>query len=159
MTEEALKGKRLLVVDDEPDVLDIVGELLEMADLHTARNFEEAKSLIEKESFDLVILDIMGVDGFGLLNICRSKNIPATMLTAHSMSRDSLNKARDCGAVSFLPKTELSRLPELVAEILDNLGKRQTHWKNLFKHLGPFFKEHLGVFWEDEKDKFPKTFY
>lgn len=159
MTEEALKGKRLLVVDDEPDVLDIVQELLETADLRTAGNFEEAKSLIENESFDLAILDIMGVDGFSLLKTCRAKNIPATMLTAHSMSRDSLNKAREYGAVSFLPKNELSRLPELVVEILGSVEKGETHWIMLFKRLGPFFKEHLGLLWEDEKDKFPKTFY
>ncbi len=159
MTEEALKGKKLLVVDDEPDVLDIVNELLETADLSAAGSFEEARSLLENESFDLAILDIMGVDGFSLLRICKSKNVPATMLTAHSMSRDSLEKAREYGAVSFLPKTELSRLPELVVEILGSVEKGETHWTKLFKRLGPFFKEHLGLLWEDEKDKFPKTFY
>jgi hypothetical protein len=81
------------------------------------------------------------------------------MLTAHAINVESLNLAVKLGAVSFLPKEELPRLPELVAEILEDLEKGQTHWAKLFKRLGPFFKEKLGVMWEDEKSKFPKTYY
>ena len=44
--------------------------------------------------------------------------VHAAMLTAHAITTESINKALKLGAVSFLPKEELDRLPELVAEIL-----------------------------------------
>ena len=99
------------------------------------------------------------MNGFALLEACRANKLPAAMLTAHAINVESLNLAVKLGAVSFLPKEELPRLPELVAEILEDLEKGQTHWAKLFKRLGPFFKEKLGVMWEDEKSKFPKTYY
>ena len=161
METEILKGKRILVVDDEPDVLETVSDVLDTATIVAVGSFDEARVLIAKESFDLVILDIMGVNGFALLGACRENKLPAAMLTAHAINVESLNVALKLGAVSFLPKEELSRLPELVTEILEDLAKGQTHWARLFKRLGPFFKERLGVMWEDEDEnrKFPRTFY
>lgn len=161
MNMEILNGKRILVVDDEPDILDIVSEVLNTSKVVCAGNFDEARELITKESFDLVILDIMGVNGFALLEACRAKKLPAAMLTAHAINVESLNVAVKLGAVSFLPKEELGRLPEIVAEILGDLAKGQTHWVRLFKRLGPFFKERLGVLWESEavQKKFPQIFY
>lgn len=161
MDTETLNGKRILVVDDEPDVLETVSEVLHTAKVVSVGSFDEAHELIAKESFDLVILDIMGVNGFALLEACRANKLPAAMLTAHAINVESLNVAVRLGAVSFLPKEELKRLPELVAEILDDLAKGQTHWARLFKRFGPFFKERLGVLWEDEdeKKKYPRSFY
>jgi DNA-binding NtrC family response regulator len=159
MADQILEGKRILVVDDESDVLDTAKELLATSHVVAVKSFDEARALITTESFDLVILDIMGVNGFALLEACRANKLPAAMLTAHAINIESLNLAVKLGAVSFLPKEELPRLPELVAEILEDLAQGQTHWAKLFKRLGPFFKETLGVMWEDEKTKFPKTYW
>ena len=154
-----LEGKKILVVDDEPDILETVIDLFESTQIVTAGSFEEARKKIAQESFDLVILDIMGVNGFDLLKACRAAKMPAAMFTAHSLNIDSLNAAVRLGAVSFLPKKELHRLPELVAEILDELEQGRTHWKRLFQHLGRFFKERLGISWEDDHSKFPPNYY
>jgi DNA-binding NtrC family response regulator len=154
-----LEEKKILVVDDEPDVLETAAELLESAQVVTAVNFEDARKKIAEESFDLVILDIMGVNGFDLLKACRAAKLPAAMLTAHAMNTESLNLAIKLGAVSFLPKEELSRLPELVAEILDELEKGRTHWQKLFQRLDRFFKEKLGINWEDDISNFPPNYY
>jgi len=159
MGDQILEGKRILVVDDEPDILQTVAEVLASSQVVVAGSFDEARAIIAAESFDLVILDIMGVNGFALLEACRTNRLPAAMFTAHAINVESLNLAVKLGAVSFLPKEELHRLPELVAEILGDLAQGQTHWAKLFKRLGPFFKEKLGVLWEDEKSKFPKTYY
>ncbi len=160
MEYEILKGKRLLAVDDEPDVLDIIVEVLQSSEVVTASSFDAAHALISQESFDLVILDIMGVNGFALLEACRENKLPAAMLTANAINVQSLNLAIKLGAVSFLPKEELHRLPELIAEILEDVGKGKTHWERLFRRLGPFFKEKLGVLWEDlDKSKFPPIYY
>ena len=149
-----LEGKKILVVDDEPDVLETVIDLFETTQIVTAGNFEDARKKIVQESFDLVILD-----GFDLLKACRVAKLPAAMFTAHSLDIESLNSAVRLGAVSFLPKAELHRLPELVAEILDELEQGKTHWEKLFQHLGRFFKERLGISWEDDHSKFPPNYY
>lgn len=155
-----LEGKRILVVDDEPDVLETVEEVLASSQVVTAGSFEQASARIAAESFDLVILDIMGVNGFALLEACRVKKLPAAMLTAHAVNVESLNLAIKLGAVSFLPKEELGRLPELIAEILEEMKQGRTHWARLFQRLGPFFREKLGPLWEEiDKSKFPRTYY
>ncbi len=163
MGTEILVGKKILIVDDEPDILATASDTFHQdTEIVTASSFDEARDLIDKQTFDLVILDIMGVDGFALLEACKKNKLPAAMFTAHSMNIESLNRAGEMGAVSFLPKEELFRLPELVAEILEDLSKGQTHWVRLFKRLGSFFRDSLGVVWEDDKEsgkKFPKTFH
>lgn len=146
---EILKGKRILAVDDEPDVLELIREQLPDCELTTAGDFEAARELILLNRYDLVILDIMGVDGFGLLDECRIRKMPAAILTAHAITVDSINQSMKLGAVSFLPKEELERLPELIAEILEDIAEGKTHWQRLFERLGPFFKERLGLTWED----------
>ncbi len=157
---DVLHEKRILVVDDEPDVLEVVRDELADCDIVTAGNFEVAQQLILTDHFDLVILDIMGVNGFALLERCRDRKMPAAMLTAHAISLDSLNKALRLGAVSFLPKEELARLPELLTEILQGLAEGRSHWPQLFKRLGPFFKERLGIVWDDlEKPPYPPYAY
>ncbi len=151
-----LKGKRILAVDDEPDVLEIIKEELSDCDVTTANNFDTARKMCSEESFDLVILDIMGVNGFALLEACRKSQHPAAMLTAHAINVESLNLALKLGAVSFLPKDQMSRLPELVAEILEGIQAGKSHWRRLFDRLGPFFKEKLGIAWEDlDKPPYP----
>lgn len=160
MEYEILKGKRLLAVDDEPDVLEIIVEVLDPAEVVTAPSFDAAHALITKESFDLVILDIMGVNGFALLETCRKNKLPAAMLTAHAVNVESVNLAIRLGAVSFLPKEELHRLPTLISEILEDVEQGRTHWEKLFRRLGSFFKDKLGLMWEDlDKSQFPPTYY
>lgn len=152
-----LKGKKILVVDDEPDVLEVVEEALFDSDVHTAADFESAREVIESQRFDLVILDIMGVNGFQLLEVCGSKGLPAAMMTARSTDIPSLNRSLRLGAVSFLPKEEISSLRELTAEILEGLEEGKSHWARLFSRLGPLFKERFGIVWQDlEKPTHPR---
>lgn len=156
---ETLDNKNILVVDDEPDILDTIVELLSSCHVITAKSFNEARLLIPTGPFDLALLDIMGVDGFDLLQLCVENKVPAAMLTAHAINVKSLNKAVALGAISFIPKEELYRLPELVSEILDGLEKGHTHWQKLFSRLEKFFKEKLGISWEEEKSRFPHNYY
>ena len=90
---DQIDGIRILIVDDEPDILESLEELLPMCELVKAHNFEEAKKHFETDHFDLCILDIMGVDGYRLLEIANEKDIIAVMLTGHSLSV----KARQSG--------------------------------------------------------------
>jgi CheY-like chemotaxis protein len=146
---DILMGKRILAVDDEPDVLDVIREQLEGCEVTTAGDYDEAKDLISKQSFDLVILDIMGVNGFELLEQCRERQLPTAMLTAHSINAESVNKAMQLGAVSFLPKDELANIREHLTDIFEGLSQGKSHWRRLFERLGPFFRDRLGLTWEN----------
>ena len=53
------KGKKILIVDDELDVLETLEDLLEKFDIETASTFESAKDLLERKTYDAAILDIM----------------------------------------------------------------------------------------------------
>jgi DNA-binding response OmpR family regulator len=145
---DLLKNRKILAVDDETDVLDLLKEQFEPFEITTANSYEEAERFLESQTFDLALLDIMGVNGFALLQKCREKQVPAAMLTAHSITVESVNRALELGAISFLPKQELANISDLVAEIFEGLDEGKSHWRKLFDRLGPFFREHLGLTWE-----------
>ena len=75
--EKVIAGKYVLIVDDEQDVLDTLVELLDMCRLDTASSFNEAKKLLEENQYEIAVLDIMGVDGYKLLEIAKGRTIPA----------------------------------------------------------------------------------
>ncbi|MBM4326603.1 MAG: response regulator [Deltaproteobacteria bacterium] len=157
---QILKGKRILVVDDEADVIEVARDQLEGAEVVGAETFGQGKKLIEEDRFDLAILDIMGVNGFELLKICSERQQPAAMLTARSINVESVNQALKHGAVSFLPKDELASLSAMVPEILEGLEQGKSHWGRLFQRLGPLFKEKWGIVWEElDKPDRPKIPY
>ncbi len=148
MNNDLLKNRKILAVDDEMDVLDILQEQFDPFEIVTANSYEDAERLLTEKPFDLALLDIMGVNGFALLGLCREKGVPAAMLTAHSITVDSVNRALELGAVSFLPKQELANIREHVIEIFEGLDQGRSHWRRLFDRLGPFFRDTLGLTWE-----------
>ena len=62
MSKITLEDKKILIVDDEPDVLESLEELLNMCTTVRAQSFEEADALLKSQDFDLAILDINGSD-------------------------------------------------------------------------------------------------
>ncbi|MFH1115023.1 MAG: response regulator [Pseudomonadota bacterium] len=156
---KASEKTRILVVDDEPDVIEVIQEELEDYIVVPATSFDEAHKLILTDHFDLAILDIMGVNGFALLDTCSACQLPAAMLTAHALNIASISLAIKLGAVSFLPKDELTKLKEYIEEILECLAEGKTHWARLFQKLAPLFRERLGVAWKHfEEQSYPLTF-
>ncbi len=55
-SKSLLKEKIILVVDDEPDVLDSVGEILDMCLLYKAKSYEEGKEYLLGYTIDIAIL-------------------------------------------------------------------------------------------------------
>ena len=109
-SEDLLKEKVILVVDDEPDIVDTVKEVLDMCTVHTAQDYDTAIQYLLSYTFDIVILDIMGVNGFELLKTSVERGFPTVMLTAHALTPEALKKSIKLGAVSFMPK---EKMPEL----------------------------------------------
>ena len=91
--QSILDEKKLLAVDDEPDVLEVNKEAFPSSRLTTAQDFDSGLKLINENIFDLVILDIMGVNGFELLKACRERHLPAAMLTSKAIDVGGLNSA------------------------------------------------------------------
>ncbi|MEJ2102907.1 MAG: response regulator, partial [Desulfobacterales bacterium] len=117
--QDLLTGKRILLVDDEPDVLDTLADLLPMCKTVKASDFKTAQDLLETEYFDMAILDIMGVKGFELLEIANQRKVSAVMLTAHALSPDNVVKSYKEGAASYLPKEEMVNIVSFLNDVLE----------------------------------------
>jgi CheY-like chemotaxis protein len=154
-SESSLKDKMILVVDDEQDVLDSVSQMLDMCVVHKAKDYSTAHQYLLSYTYDIVILDIMGVNGFELLKIAVTRGFPAVMLTAHALSPESLKKSIKLGAVSFLPKEELSNLASHLEDVV--MGGGKPAWQKVFDRLEGFFNKRFGPGWK-EKDRFFKEF-
>lgn len=149
-----LAGKSILAVDDESDILETIEDILAEAKVDTARDYERASEKIRKRSYDLVILDIMGVNGLKLLEESVSRGFPTVMLTAHAVNPESLMASIRKGAISYLPKESLSELDELLNDLLGAYERGEAPWKLLFNKLGAYFDERFGADWKDTDKSF-----
>lgn len=150
-----LKDKVILAVDDEQDILEIIGEELDMVLLHRAGDYDTAVQYLHSYSYDIVILDIMGVNGFELLKISVSLGFPTVMLTAHAITPEALKKSMKLGALSFIPKESITELRSFLEDIVINKGI--STWKKLFDRLGGYFEKRFGPDWK-RRDKFFQDF-
>ena len=152
MTDRHLiDGKKILIVDDEKDILDLLEEFLPTCRIWKASSFDEAKSLLDSEVFDLAILDIMGVDGYSLLEIVSKKGITAVMLTAHALTPEDVKKSYRGGAAYYIPKEELSQITTLLEDVLEAREKGKNSWGRWFERLGAYFDKKFGPQWEDDE--------
>ena len=151
-TESVLKGKQILAVDDEQDILETIEDILDDVVLDTAGDYKSASQKIRQNKYDLAILDIMGVNGLKLLEEAVSRGIPTVMLTAHAVNPETLMESIRKGAISYLPKETLSEQDELLEDLLDAHPKGRPAGKLLFEKLGDYFDDRFGPDWK-EKDK------
>ena len=149
-----LKGKKILIVDDEADVLDSLEQLLPMCEVVKASTFDEGKTRLESEHFDIAILDIMGVDGYGLLEIANSRKVMAVMLTAHALTPGNIVKSYERGAASYLPKEEMARIAEFLEEILEAKAKGKLFWWRWLDRWGSYYDKKFGPDWKKEHEEF-----
>ena len=149
MTESILNHKKLLIVDDEPDILvTLEEEILQSSPdskIDKAGNYEDAAALLKANDYDLVVLDIMGVRGFDLLEIAVTRKLKVAMLTAHALSPEALKKSHDMGASAYLPKEKLGEVVPLLEDML--LNDYKTEWAQLMGKLDDYFKAQWGKDW------------
>jgi two-component system, chemotaxis family, chemotaxis protein CheY len=119
----------VLVVDDDPDILEALSEILEAEgfEIRRARNGKEALDRLEPDPPQLILLDLMMpvMDGWEFAQRMRQKpsvaNIPLIVLSA---DRNVGSKATDIGAVGHLAKPfELNDLLDMVRR---SLGQAQA---------------------------------
>ncbi|MBN1106250.1 MAG: response regulator [Deltaproteobacteria bacterium] len=154
-----INGKKVLIVDDEPDILETAKEFLRMCKVVTASSFQEAKDLLETQHFDIAVLDIMGVDGYALLNICNQNKIPAVMLTAHAFNPPNLVKSIREGAASYVPKEEITRIAEFLNDVFLAKATGKTPWGAWQDRLpSSYFERRWGAAWRDADKEFWASF-
>jgi len=157
--KDLLSGKKILIVDDEPDVLETLEEFLTMCHVSKATTFEAAKNLLETRNFDLAILDIMGVKGYELLEVANKRKVTAVMLTAHALTPDSIVKSYKKGAAYFVPKEEMARLPEFLNGILKAKEKGKSTWLNWLEMLtDTYWERRFGPNWKNKDREFWENF-
>ncbi len=161
MKESILNNLRILAVDDEPDILEVLEEeILEAApkcQFEKATTYQVASKKLESEYFDMVILDIMGVRGFYLLNQAVKRKFQVAMLTAHSLNPKSLKRSIEMKACAYLPKEKLGEIVfflEAILEESDNL----SGWAHQMKQLEEYFNSLWGEDWRKPEAKFWKEF-
>ena len=141
-----LEGKKLLIVDDEPDVAETIKELLDMCKIDTAADFETGKKLLNRNKYDIAVLDIMGVKGYELLDIANKQGIPALMLTAHAISPDNFAKSIAGGAKAYIPKEKIAEIATYLSDLLkaQEGNEKPNRW---YARLESFFDLQFGKGW------------
>ena len=142
-----LDGKKILIVDDEPDILEILRGLLPMCQVVAASTFDEAKEYLENQPFDMAILDIMGVKGYHLLEIATRRKVTAVMLTAHALSPEHIARSRKEGAASYVPKDKMANITVFLNDILEAQQKGKNPWWRWLDRLGSYFDKEFGTDW------------
>ncbi len=150
MSNSILDGKKILAVDDEPDILVVLEEEIKdacpNAIFETATSYDAAVKKLESTPYDVVILDIMGVRGFDLLDFAVKKGLKVAMLTAHALSPEALKKSHEMGARAYLPKEKLGEIVPFLEDVLKY--EFEPGWRRLFEKLHSFFTDRFESDWE-----------
>lgn len=162
MQDSILNSKRILAVDDEPDILAVLKEeILSEAPrciLDTATSYEQASELLMSWTYDLAIFDIMGVKGFELLEKAgkRPYPVPVVMLTAHALSPEFLKQSIELGARAYLPKDRLGAVVPFLEDVMTY--EYGAVWRRVLKQAEGFFNKTWGAYWKKPDEAFWKAF-
>ncbi len=101
---------KILIVDDEPPVRDLFGDLFKREDCHSVAcaSGEEALEYLKNDVFDVVLLDIKlpGMSGLEVLKNIRDthKNLPVIMITGFGFDEDLIAKSKQFGCSGYIGK-------------------------------------------------------
>lgn len=130
------KGERIMVVDDEAPVADMIAQYLTLEGFHATRVYqgEEALSKLEEERADVLILDLMmpHMDGYQVLEAIQKKEnlqkMSVIILTAKASDEDQL-KGWQKGASFYITKPfEMDELADAIVLALEE-RRRQINEK------------------------------
>jgi len=163
-----MKAPKILVVDDEPAIRETLAEMLnaEGRDVVTAGTGEEALSILEDESFDLMLLDLImpGLDGLQVMQKAHrlAPNMVIIMLTAHGTLPSAIQAMRH-GAHDYILKP--ASATKIMASVEEGLQRRQETLRKyeLVRKMEEALKElavsEVGVLDDDmELEKQPTRF-
>lgn len=123
---------KVLLIDDEPDILEIVGQLLNRSgfEVTTASNGEEALKKLESSTYDIAVSDYFmpKMDGVELLKKVRERGDYTAFIFFSGHADDSLElKTAGLGSYGLVPKTEVLHL----ADFLHRTIKREMELREI----------------------------
>jgi two-component system response regulator PilR (NtrC family) len=131
----------VLVVDDEPDICELLSITLQRMDLspRTANNIAAAQRLLKTEQFDLCLTDMQLPDGNGLELVewmqQYTSSVPVAVITAHG-NMETAVRALKLGAFDFVSKPlDLAGLRKLVASAIKLSGSQDDNTSVLAPRL------------------------
>lgn len=157
----------VLLVDDDPDILDLLSDMLEpLYNLSFAKNGREAMQIIGKQPIDLVISDIMMpvMDGVELCRTIRdnfdTSHLPLILLTAREEIEDRI-KGLQAGADSYIPKPfhpdhlkiRIEKLLTMRQNIRKKFGNNDETMPRITEIPDPFFLKLLNYIDENIDDE------
>ncbi len=130
---------RILVVEDEEPIAELIRMSLKNAgyQCEVCNDGEEGADQIQREHFDLCLLDIMlpKVDGYELLNYAKCMELPVIFLTAKGKTEDKVKGLR-AGADDYVTKPfDVMELLARVESVLRRYGKTETSMDVLDLHI------------------------
>lgn len=125
--KESSKMTKILIAEDEASIANLITNVLKEAGYvpFWASDGKQAADQLEKDYFDLVLLDIMLplIDGYEVLEYCKSLNVPVIFLTAKGTLEDRVKGLRS-GAEDYIVKPfEIMELLARVETVLRRCGK------------------------------------
>ena len=124
--KEGVKKKILILEDEKPLAHALELKLThEGFDVITTDNGELGVSLLQKDSFDLVLTDLIipGLDGFGVLETIANKKLKVPVIVMTNLNQEEDRKrATELGAIEFFVKSN-STLSEIVETVTKKVGK------------------------------------
>jgi signal transduction histidine kinase/CheY-like chemotaxis protein len=167
VTEAVPEKPTILLVDDDPEILLLLNEMLSpLYNLCFAKNGVEALHVLEKQSIDLIISDIMmpGMDGVELCCKIRdhfdTSHLPLILLTAKAEIEDRI-KGLQAGADSYIPKpfhpdhlkVRIDKLLTLRQNIRKRFGSQDENTSLIKEIPDPFFQKLLAFIDENIDDE------
>jgi DNA-binding NtrC family response regulator len=137
---EKTSARRILIIDDQPRVLDVLREILaafrdpHSYEITTAQSVDDALGILQRERVDLILLDMVmpGIgdptlrrQGLDLLKRIRDLGVNAPVLMmSGDLDRQKEAEAMSAGAVGYLHKPfDLHELERLVAQALESANR------------------------------------
>ena len=143
MAGSLLNGKRILAVNDDPNLLAVLEEEILMAApacyFDKATHYQMARELLVSLTYDLVILDIAFGRTLDLLSLAVNGPIPfpVTMLTIHGLFPEAMKRSVEMGVRAYFPKEKLTEIVPFLEDVLKY--QYVPGWKRLFANLRTFF--------------------
>jgi CheY-like chemotaxis protein len=149
MKESILKNKMILAVDADPDFLMVLEEEILDAcpdcQFHKVTTYKEAVERMLSFTYDVVLMDIIGVHGLELAELAMNLNFPIGMFTAHPITPEVLEGIINMKTHAYLPK---ERIGEIVPFLEDMLGNKYLHeWRLFFDKITGFLGKKIEIDW------------
>ncbi len=111
--------EKVLIVEDDLVLSDVLANKLtrEGMEVTTAMDGQKAMDILEKQTFDIVLLDLTmpWFDGFHVLEDLKAKNFKTPIIIMSNLAGvDDINKAKSLGAVDYLVKTSVT--PDIILQ-------------------------------------------